>query len=350
MNTAMKLAADAIGARLLGKAIIALAMVILSFGPVRAAEPPAAEQPAARMVDAGIYVINIQELALAASTFKATFWLWFKSNDAKFEPEKAIDIIGAKDVKTDSLTVDKLSDGTYYRSVKVSATITQKYDVGYFPFDTQHLRIIVESTSDDFTKLNFKADTKSSGVDPHIVLPGWKYRAFDISAESTTYNTDFGAGAGDGGSSTFARLVATVTLDHAGGRIFGTNFLGFFVADLLTGVTMAVESFNITRLAVPFIGRLNMVAGSLFGAVGNSYLVEKLLPPTPTLTLTDMVQVSSFSSIAFALFTVIGSETLSRMAYSPAAVTAFSRTSVAVFLGSQLALGAYYIAHADQSK
>ncbi|MEI7606944.1 MAG: hypothetical protein WCJ64_06140 [Rhodospirillaceae bacterium] len=348
MNTAMKLVADAIGTRLLGKAIVALVMVILSFGSGRAAEPPAAEQPASRIVDAGIYVINIQELALAASTYKATFWLWFKSNDPKYEPEKAIDIIGAKDIKTDSLTLDKLSDGTYYRSVKVSATITQKYDVGYFPFDTQKLRIIVENTNDDVSKMSFKADTKSSGVDPNIVLPGWKLRGFDLKATSTTYNTDFGAG--DGASSSYARLVATVAVEHAGGRIFGTNFLGFFVADLLTGVTMAVESFNITRLAVPFIGRLNMAVGSLFGAVGNSYLVEKMLPPTPNLTLTDMVQVSSFSSIAFALFTVIGSETLSRMAYTPAAVTAFSRTSVAVFLGSQLALGAYYIAHADQGK
>ena len=246
------------------------------------------------------------------------------------------------------MTVDKLSDGTFYRGVKCTATITQKYDVGYFPFDTQNLKIIIENTADDITKLHFNADTKSSGVDPNIVLPGWKYRKFDIKAESATYNTDFGVGAG--GDSTFARLTTTITLDHAGGRIFGTSFLGFFVADLLTGVTMAVESFNITRLAVPFVGRLNMVAGSLFGAVGNSYLIERLLPPTPTLTLTDLVQISSFSSIAFALFTVIGTETMSRMAYSAPVISAAARTSVGLYFASQLALGAYFLANANQTK
>ncbi len=334
--------------RLYVMVIAALVFLALPCFPVQAAQQPAQEQQAARMVDAGIYITNIQEISLAASTYKATFWLWFKSNDEKYEPEKSIDIIGSKDVKTDSLTVEKLSDGTYYRSIKCTATITQKYDVGYFPFDTQNLRIIVESTADEFSKLHFKADTKSSGIDPNIVLPGWKYRSFDVRAESATYNTDFGAG--DGGDSTFARLVSTVTLDHAGGRIFGTSFLGFFVADLLTGVTMAVESFNITRLAVPFVGRLNMVAGSLFGAVGNSYLVEKMLPPTPTLTLTDIVQVSSFSSIAFALFTVITTETMSRMAYSAPVISTVARSSVALYVAAQVALITYFVANANKTK
>ena len=320
--------------------------------PVPAAAAPAVPaadaQPSARSVEAGVYVTNIQEISLATSTYKVTFWVWFKSNDEKYEPEKAIDVIGSKEIKTDSLTLDKLADGRYYRSVRVTASVSQKFDVGYFPFDTQNLRIILESTTDDITKLRFTADTKSSGVDPNIVLPGWKYRGMDVKATTATYNTDFGDG--EGGDSTFARLVTTVTLDHAGARIFGTNFLGFFVADLLTGVTMAVESFAVTRAAIPFAGRLSLVVGSLFGAVGNAYLVEKLLPPTPTLTLTDLVQISSFSSIAFALVTAIGTETMARMGYLAPAISSAARTNVAVFLGTQAVLAAFFVIHADKTK
>ncbi|MEI6558818.1 MAG: hypothetical protein WCO00_10460 [Rhodospirillaceae bacterium] len=351
-GTTMKIMSTMAGGKRLlpGLLFAALAPLLLWGAPTRAQQPqqPAQAQQQPHTVEAGVYITNIQDIALAASTYKVTFWVWFKTSDEKYEPEKSIDIIGSKEIKTDSLTLDKLPDGRFYRSVRVTATVSQKFDVGYFPFDTQNLRIVLESTTDDASRLKFTADTRSSGVDPNIVLPGWKYRALSVRAETNTYNSDFGDG--DGSPTTYARLVTEVTLDHAGGRIFGTNFLGFFVADLLTGVTMAVESFAVTRAAIPFVGRLNMVAGSLFGAVGNAYLVEKLLPPTPNLTLTDLVQVSSFSSIAFALFTAIGTETMARMGYLAPAISGAARTSVAIFLGSQVAMAIYFATHANNAK
>ncbi len=349
-GTTMKIMSTITGGRRLMPGLLFTALLLWG-APALAQQPQQAaqmQQQQPHSVEAGIYITNIQEISLAASTYKVTFWVWFKSNDEKYEPEKAIDIVGSKEIKTDSLTLDKLPDGRFYRSVRVTATVSQKFDVEYFPFDTQNLRIVLESTTDDATKLKFTADTKSSGVDPNIVLPGWKYRALDVRAETTTYNTDFGDG--DGSPTTYARLVTEVTLDHAGGRIFGTNFLGFFVADMLTGVTMAVESFAVARAAIPFVGRLNMVAGSLFGAVGNAYLVEKLLPPTPNLTLPDLVQVSSFSSIAFALFTAIGTETMTRMGYLAPAVSSAARTSVAVFVTAQVAMAVYFATHANNTK
>ncbi|MEI7608648.1 MAG: hypothetical protein WCJ64_14825 [Rhodospirillaceae bacterium] len=296
----------------------------------------------------GIYVTNIYDLNLAASTYKISFWLWFKSNDEKYEPEKAIDIVGGKDIKVEATATQRLADGTYYRSAKYSATVNQMWDVRFYPFDRQELKIIIESTIEEVSSLIFVADEKNSGVDPHIVLPGWIFHSASVHADTSVYKTDFGVG--EGGQSIYPRFTTRVILDHAGGNIFSTDFLGFFVADILTGVALFVESFEVTRMAIPLLGRLNMVVGSLFGAVGNTYIMGNMLPPRPVLSLPDVVQISSFSAIAVALIATIGTESLGRLGYSPALVTAVARSSVALYLASQIGLGAYFLATAREGK
>ena len=172
------LVGDRIG-RLLGRGIVALALLLGCCGPLQAApaQPVPQLQPptAPRVVEMGIYVTNIYDLNLAASTYKISFWLWFKSNDEKYEPEKAIDIVGGKDIKVEATATQRLADGTYYRSAKYSATINQMWDVRFYPFDREELKIVIESTIEEVSSLIFVADEKNSGVDPHIVLPGWVF-------------------------------------------------------------------------------------------------------------------------------------------------------------------------------
>jgi len=294
-----------------------------------------------RTVEIGVFISNIYEINFTAGTYKASFWLWFKSNDEKYEPEKYIEIVGGRDIKIDAIATDRLSDGRFYRSAKYTATINQTWDVRWFPFDTQNLNLIIESSSDDASKFRFVPDAKSSRFDKNIALPGWTLRGMTVSESTSVYQSDFGYG--DDGESAYSRFTATVTLDHAGRRLFSTAFLGFFVSDILTGVTLMVESFEVTRLAIPLLGRLNMVVGALFGAVGNKYIEDNSLPPMPTFSLPDLVQISAFSAIAVALCTVIGTETLVRLGYQSATVTAFARTSLGLYIVSQLGLGAYIL-------
>ncbi|MBI1206703.1 MAG: hypothetical protein GC191_05355 [Azospirillum sp.] len=297
------------------------------------------DQEKFRVVDVGIYISNLFDFNYIAGSYKVSFWLWFKSDDENYEPEKAIEIIGGRDIKIDSLSTERLSDGKFYRSMKYTATISQVWDVRWFPFDTQKLKIVIEGAADDASKHRFVVNSDNAQFDNSIILPGWSFRAIDVQSGYAVYQTDFGTGNQE--ASTYSRVTTTITLDHAGARVFSTAFLGFFVADMLTGVTLLVESFEATRLAVPLIARLNMVVGALFGAVGNKYIIDSSLPPMPTFSLSDLVQVSTFSAIAVAIFTVIGAETMVVSGYSPAAVSAVARSSIGLYIASQLALAAY---------
>lgn len=329
--------------RLFGAAIFALLLLVGAGSPLLAAPSQPGPQPQAspRVVEIGIYVTNIYDLNFSANTYKISFWLWFKSKDEKYQPEKSIEIVGGKDIKIDATDNETLADGTFYRSAKYSATISQLWDVRFFPFESQQLSLVIESSSEDESKLIFISDTKSSGADPNVIPPAWRFRTINVGVGSSVYHTDFGTGTG--GDSTYSKFATTITLDHQGEHIFSTAFLGFFVADLLTGVTLFVGSFETTRLAIPLMSRLNMVVGSLFGAVGNAYIKGNSLPPTPSLSLADVIEIGSFSAIAVALFTVIGTETLTRLAYSPETISAVARTSVALYLASQIGLGAYFL-------
>ncbi len=149
--------------RWLGGALTALAVLAVLSGPGQAA--PAEKQ---RIVEVGVFVSNIYEINFTTGSYKASFWLWFKSTDEKYEPEKYIEIVGGRDIKVDAFATDRLPDGRFYRSAKYTATINQPWDVRWFPFDTQNLKLIIESSSDDASKLRFIPDKKSSSFDKTI--------------------------------------------------------------------------------------------------------------------------------------------------------------------------------------
>jgi len=324
--------------------IAALFLFFILCGTGQATPPPQPAQP--RVVEVGIYISNLFDINYVAGSYKISFWLWFKSDDEKSEPEKQIEIIGGRDIKIEAIATERLADGRFYRSAKYTATINQVWDVRWYPFDTQKLKVVIESASDDAEQLKFVVDSKGSRFDKNVALPGWRFRSLDVQEGYSVYETDFGIG--NGAKSIYPKISTTITLDHEGSSVFSTAFLGFFVADLLTGVTLFVESFEVTRMAIPLIGRLNMVVGSLFGAVGNKYVVDNSLPPRPDFSLSDLVQITAFSAIGVSLFTVIGTETLMRLGYSPALVSAVARSGVGLYLASQVGLGAYFLGNASE--
>ncbi|KOR28953.1 hypothetical protein TI04_09805, partial [Achromatium sp. WMS2] len=232
--------------------------------------PPVTGDKAPEVAEVGIYVTNIFDLNFPGGYFKAAFWLWSKSKNKDYAIEKEIEVIGARDIKIDNPVIMVTSDGRYYRSVKITTTINQNWDIRAYPFDVQHIKIAVESTTSDVSLLKFVPDNKSSGYDPSIALVGWVFTNMEVETYPHAYKTDWGMGSVP--ESAYSRFTTTITLKRSSSRIFGTAFLGFFVADVLTGTTLIVESFASTRRAIPFIGRLNMVVGALFGAVGNKYL------------------------------------------------------------------------------
>ncbi|KOR29644.1 hypothetical protein TI04_08110 [Achromatium sp. WMS2] len=300
---------------------------------------PIFTQDKRNIVKMGIYITNIFEMNFAGGYYKTTFWLWSKSKDQFYPLEQDIEIMGARDIKINPPTSLLIEDGLFYKSVKVAATVNEKWDIRAYPFDTQRLRIAIESTSSDISTLKFVTDSESSGFDGSIAMTGWKIAGMEIATVPYTYQTDWGIG--HNRKSTYSRFIATITLKRSSHRILGTAFLGFFVANILTGAVLLVESFAATRAAIPFLGRLNIVIGSLFGAVGNKYIIDNALPASDAITLPDLIQIGSFLAIAVSLLTVIVAEILDRLKYPGDYVNKFARINTLIYIVSQVVALSY---------
>jgi hypothetical protein len=345
----------------LAAVIVIGAALVSGGGPAGATPSPATPIPAPpitapsittatgkpKIVEVGLYVGGLYDLNFVSGSYRISFWVWFNYEDKDFHPENSIELIGARDVKIEADDLSRLADGRYHRGIKYMATIGQTWDVKWFPFDRQQIKLMIESARGNSAEVLFIADDHDSKFEPSITVPGWRFQNMAVASTLHHYPTDFGTRNTE--QTYYSRLVATITVDRVGDRVFGTAFLGFFAADVLTGVTLLVESFTIMRERIPFVGRLNMVVGALFGAVGNKYITDSSLPPMPEFSFPDVIQISSFSAICFGLIAAIGTETLAGLGVPGPAITAITRSGVGVFVISQLGLAAYFMTTAPRT-
>ena len=146
-------------------AALALALLVLAAQPARAAEEP-------RTIRVGIFITNLFDINFARQDVEAQFWLWFNHTDPAFEPEKHIEIVNARSVKTLSMSRTDAGDKGLWDQVKYSTVLNETWHVANYPFDRQKIRIIIESTEDDARKALALALKTRFDVDAQIPAYG----------------------------------------------------------------------------------------------------------------------------------------------------------------------------------
>ncbi len=246
-------------------------------------------------VKVGAYIISIHDINFHQQEYIVRFWLWFVYDNPKFDFSQQIDITNAKDIEISSVTIDTVR-GKYWAQMRVKCTMKENWRVSDFPFDEQHLSIVMEDEALDIDNLVFVADTASSRFDNVGTLSGWKVDNFGVSTSIAKYNTSFGNPVPGFDKQEFSKFTISMDIEREAKGLFLKIFLGMYFAFLIALVSFLTDTNELDP-------RFGLPIGGLFAAVGNKYIIDSLLPESSQFSLVDILHNLTFLGI-FCILTI----------------------------------------------
>jgi hypothetical protein len=247
-------------------------------------------------VKVGVYVISIHDINFHDKEYTARFWLWFTYDyNKELDFSKELDIPNAKDIEINQVLSDTLN-GKIWVQLKMKCTMKEDWQVHNFPFDSQHLKILIEDSNRDVNNLIFVADDEDSRLNPNEGLIGWVVDDFKVTAKQSPYDTPFGDPRPEIKSQTYSSIVISMNIDREARGLFLKIFLGMYFAFLIAAVSFLSETNEVES-------RFGLPVGGLFAAVGNKYIIDSVLPESSQFSLVDILHSLTFFSI-FAILMV----------------------------------------------
>jgi hypothetical protein len=246
-------------------------------------------------VKVGAYIISIHDINFHDKEYTARFWLWFVYKNPRLNFSQQIDIPNAKEVEITSESVDTVR-GQYWAQMRVKCTMKENWRVHDFPFDTQHLKIILEDEALDIENLVFVADTASSRFDNKEALNDWRVDSFSVNTSIASYNTSFGNPEPGFDKQKFSTFTIQMDIDRKAIGLFLKIFLGMYFAFMIALVSFLSDTNELEP-------RFGLPVGGLFAAVGNKYIIDSLLPESSQFSLVDILHSLTFLGI-FGILTV----------------------------------------------
>jgi hypothetical protein len=244
-------------------------------------------------VKVGIYITSIHDIDFKQKEFTATFWLWLKYKNRRFDFVKNLEVPSAKSVDKSFFTVDS-SGEVVSMQMKMQCVMKDSWKIENFPFDQQRLRISIENSQFDSRSLIFIADTVGANFDKRFTLRGWNIDSCTLSTNTRVYETGFGDESLSVPKTEYSafRVRLVITRDSAG--LFWKMFIGMYIAFLIAFICFFIHADSMDS-------RFGLSVGALFAVIGNKYIIDSALPESSTFTLVDTLH----GLTLFFIFTVI---------------------------------------------
>jgi hypothetical protein len=276
----------------------------------------AAEQSAPASCRVGAYVMSLEGFDPDGDTFDADLWLWSVCPNDDLHPLRTMEFVNADTIEV-VLDTEEPRGGSIWAARKIHGTFRHNWDERDFPFDNQHLTIVLEEGDLDAPRFVYEPDTANTTYNAAMPLPGWTITSFALHPGAETYNTTFGDPALDpGGSSAYSRMTLEIALARA-------DLSGFFK---LTAVVYAAFVFSLvtyvmhletTRALSP---QFQILAAALFAAAVNLITASAILGRTEELTLVDKIHVVVLIYILLAAAVVVVARVLVERGWSERAI------------------------------
>jgi len=234
----------------------------------------------------GMYINSIYDFKLDDKSYMADFWLWmnYKNDSLKFENN--VEITNSKMADFSHYSMEK-KDGWNWAAQKCRAQLIHQWDVSKFPFDKQHLRIEIEDSQSDTSRMIYLADQENSKIDNSFNSSEWCIEDFNVRQDVRTYQTTYGNPSLSGKSS-YPRIVSEITIRRKNSWIKLVKLLtGVYVAFLISCIVFFVSNESQDS-------RFCLCVGGIFAAIGNKYIVESVVPSSGATTLMDNVHTLTF--------------------------------------------------------
>lgn len=279
-------------------------------------------------VKVGAYVISVHDINFHEKEYTARYWLWFVYDNPDFDFATQLDVPNAKMIDKPEIITDS-TDGKAWTIMKMKSTMKESWNVIDFPFDKQHLKIQIENSLFDDTRLIFKADHEGSKFDEEDALEGWNVSNFRVSVKSKDYETGFGDK--DTKHQVFSSFFIEMDIERNAFGLFMKIFIGMYIAFLIALISFVPHPSE-------FEPRFGLPVGGLFAAVGNKYIIDSLLPESSTFTLVDTLHALTF----FAIFCMLVVSAVCLRLYDNGKKEECVRAN---FLGSRIVFSTYVLAN-----
>lgn len=239
----------------------------------------------------GVYINSIYDFKLDDKSYMADFWMWMNYKNDSLRFENNIEITNSKTSDFSHYSMEKKGEWNW-AAQKCRAQLTHQWDVSKFPFDKQYLRIEIEDSQTDTSKLVYQADIKNSKIDTGFNSNEWHIENFSLKAGVRTYETTYG-NPGLSGKSSYPRMLVEITIRRNNSWIKLIKLLtGAYVAFLISCIVFFVSNESQDS-------RFCLCVGGIFAAIGNKYIVESVVPSSTSNTLMDNVHSLTFIFILF---------------------------------------------------
>jgi len=254
---------------------------------------PAAAQPA-QQVSTGAYVIKIQDLNFRDNKYSLDFYLWFRWRPegalADYKPLDSFELVNGK-IENKSSVVEKKIDDLNYASVRVSATMSETWDLAHFPFDSHTVTVKIEDSTYTTKDLVFVADKRNSGIGDEIDMSGWTASNFITDVRNKVYHTNYGdTSLPTDARSEYSRFTFNIDIDRSSQGA---------AVKLLSTVLLATAVAFVAFLVKPsdLDARFGMGIGSLFAVAASAFISASLVPDSGAMTMADKMHMLALAFI-----------------------------------------------------
>jgi hypothetical protein len=272
-------------------AIILACVLSLSLLALFAIQPINAEQtPSTQPIDVktGVWIINVQKVDLAASTYRLDFYLWFNFDPAQINSSE----VGRFEFVNAQPTVKLVDSTESYLEYRVTGDFIKSFDFSMYPFESHDLTIELEHSNLDSNQLVYGIDN-SSQVESAASIAGWNIGKLQFTTVEHSY-----------GDQTFSRPVFTLTLSRPMTSAVIKSVLP------ITVIT-AISLLAFVMVAEDFAQKLALGITTLLSATAFHLSLISGIPPTGYLTFADRIMIAVY--ILF-LFNIGSSVYLMRLA------------------------------------
>ncbi|MEM1563873.1 MAG: hypothetical protein QW161_04295 [Candidatus Bathyarchaeia archaeon] len=222
----------------------------------------------------GVWLVNVEKVDLAASSYRLDFYLWFKFNSSE---------ISLADVKKFEFANGPLGPFTPieedetrgYVEYRIKGDFIKTFDFSNYPFETHTLTIELEHKEFDVSRLRYIVDQNST-IDETINVAGWEIGGYSATETEHSY-----------GDETFSRFIFSIRLRRPTLSSFVKSVLPIIVITTISLLTFFISPQN-------FGQRIGLGVTTLMSASAFHLSLLSGLPPIGYLTFADRMMMSVY--------------------------------------------------------
>lgn len=156
-------------------------------------------------VTVGAFIYDIQDIDLAADSFTADLYIWFRWKGPRVDPSDSMEPMNSN--ATQNTTTSQtggvtgkplypapidMPDGSKYQAFRYQGVFSKKMSLERYPFDVQNLTIVFEDQNEDTRSLVYVPDSTPVEISPAVTMPGYQIGTPTLTVVAHEYPTNFG--------------------------------------------------------------------------------------------------------------------------------------------------------------